>query len=65
MRSRIAYAAVLLTGLALIAFALSGMRGMDDSLQVAASHASPRTVLEHTDWQRPDCHRAPALAPGV
>jgi hypothetical protein len=56
MRSRIAYLAVLLTGLALIAVALQGMHGMDTSLQVAASHESPQQVLEPTSLEHHGCH---------
>ena len=52
MRSRIAYVAVLLTGLTLIAVALQGLRGMDTSLQVAANRESPQQVVEPV-WQPP------------
>ena len=57
MRSRIAYAAVLLAGLTLIAVALHGMRGMDTTLQVAASREAPSQVLEPTSFDHHGCHR--------
>jgi hypothetical protein len=59
MRARLAYLAVLLTGLTLIGVALSGMRGMDTTLQVAAAHESPQQVLEPTSSEHPGCHRGP------
>jgi hypothetical protein len=58
MRSRIAYAAVLFTGLALIAVALQGLRGMDSDLKVAAAREAPSQVIEPASWDhRGPCHR--------
>jgi hypothetical protein len=65
MRARLAYLAVLLTGLTLIGVALQGMRGMDTTLQVAATHESPQQVLEPTDWHHHGCDRDRDHGPNV
>jgi hypothetical protein len=61
MRVRLAYLAVLLTGLTLVGVALAGMRGVDATLRVAAT--SPQPGLRHG----PPCHHghAPVGRDGV
>ena len=55
-----AVAAVIASGLALFASALSGVAGMDATLEVAASRATPDRALVQETTDRLDCpYRAP------
>jgi hypothetical protein len=56
---RMAFIAVLATGLGLTAAGLSGLSGMDTSLKLAAATHEPRTAPVSERWGECDGHRPP------
>jgi hypothetical protein len=58
-----AVAAVIASGLALFASALQGLAGIDTSLQVAASRATPDRALVQETADRWDCPDRPDREP--